>query len=132
MARDLADFIGRWVIEREIVHAGAPPAQFVGQAEWTATTGGADYFETGVLKLAGHSDMQAERRYRWDNDLNVYFDDGRFFHQVPALGGGTEHWCDPDDYKVAYDFDHWPQWSARWAVQGPRKNYVMTSRYRQA
>ena len=76
--------------------------------------------------------MQSERRYRWDADLNVYFDDGRFFHTVPPLGGQTDHWCDPDGYDVRYDFAQWPTWSAEWYVLGPRKNYRMLSQYSQA
>ena len=40
--------------------------------------------------------MVAERRYRWDEKLNIYFEDGRFFHRVAAMSGAAAHWCDPD------------------------------------
>ena len=132
MPRVIADFIGRWTIERTITQIGAPQANFHGHAVFTPDGGELRYHEAGVLTIEGQSAMQAERQYRWDDDLNVYFDDGRFFHTVPPMGGQTRHWCDPDDYVVAYDFSAWPHWSAQWRVSGPRKNYQMLSAYRKA
>ena len=41
----------------------------------------------------------------------------------------ADHWCDPDTYKVRYDFREWPLWRAEWRVTGPRKDYVMRSVY---
>jgi len=101
-------------------------ARFEGVAEWTPE--GA-YEERGVLSVQGQPPMQAERRYRWDADLSVYFEDGRFFHKVPPSGGETGHWCDPDQYDVVYDFGTWPRWQVSWQVLGPRKNYEMISDY---
>lgn len=129
MTRVLADFKGVWVISREISQVGAPKTTFIGQGAWTANDGGLDYIECGTLQLVGQPPMQAERRYRWDRDLNIYFEDGRYFHQVPATGGEAAHWCDPDQYDVAYDFAQWPRWSCTWTVKGPRKDYVMHSHY---
>jgi len=79
--------------------------------------------------MPGQVPMTAVRRYIWQPDLTVWFDDGRFFHQVPGRGGQTQHWCDPDMYKVAYDFTHWPQFQVTWEVSGPRKDYRMVSQY---
>lgn len=76
--------------------------------------------------------MTAERRYRWDSDLRVFFEDGRFFHQVPRTGGATEHWCAPDMYRVRYRFARWPEWETVWRVIGPRKDYAMITRYTRA
>jgi hypothetical protein len=45
--------------------------------------------------------MVAKRRYLWDEKLNIYFEDGRFLHQVPVLGGVAAHCCDPDQYDAA-------------------------------
>lgn len=126
MERVLEDFIGRWRLSREIVHGDGTRARFGGVAEWSAD--GA-YVERGTLDM-GTARFAAERRYRWTEDLEVYFDDGRFFHTVPRTGGQTSHWCDPDQYDVTYDFSAWPEWAARWQVRGPRKDYVMTSTYR--
>ncbi|MFT6024776.1 MAG: hypothetical protein ACI9PY_002908 [Ascidiaceihabitans sp.] len=130
MTRVLSDFIGRWTIARQISHVGAGTAVFSGHADWTPSHDGLNYLETGVLEIAGHPAMQSQQSYRWEADLNVYFADGRFFHKVPATGGMTQHWCDPDAYSVDYDFADWPNWSTRWQVQGPRKNYQMTTQYR--
>jgi hypothetical protein len=81
------------------------------------------------MSLDGHPPMQAERSYFWDNSLRVFFDDGRFFHQVPSEGGPTTHWCDPDQYDLHYDFSCWPRFEVRWRVQGPRKDYTAITEY---
>ncbi|MDC1481258.1 DUF6314 family protein [Ascidiaceihabitans sp.] len=129
MSRILSDFAGRWKIERDITPASGPVARFLGFAEWRAEDGLMHYIEKGNLEIAGQTPMMAERRYRWDADLNIYFDDGQFFHQLPALGGDATHWCDPDQYDATYDFTHWPQWSCTWRVKGPRKDYTLHSQY---
>ena len=127
MTRVLSDFIGRWRITRDITPASGPSARFEGYGTWAED---GEYLEVGTLTLAGQPPMNAERRYRWDAELNIYFDDGRFFHQVPASGGEAAHWCDPDQYDATYDFTQWPQWSCTWRVRGPRKDYTMTTQYR--
>ncbi|MEO9685293.1 MAG: DUF6314 family protein [Tateyamaria sp.] len=127
--RCLADFIGAWDIARKIVPAHGPSAEFAGQGVWTPTATGAEYAETGVLTMPGATPMTAERRYVWGQDLSVYFDDGRFFHRVPACGGTATHFCDPDTYGVEYDFEGWPTFTVSYAVHGPRKDYVMRSTY---
>jgi hypothetical protein len=71
-----------------------------------------------------------ERRYLWALDLSVLFEDGRFFHKVPPLGGATAHWCDPDQYDGMYDFSDWPEFAVTWHVRGPRKDYRMETQYR--
>ncbi len=128
--RALTDFEGAWQLSRDVIHDGGLPARFEGRALWTRAGDGLDYVETGTLEIAGQGRFAAERRYRWGPDLRVYFDDGRFFHQVPTQGGSTGHWCDPDQYDVVYDFSAWPRFSAEWVVRGPRKSYRMTSDYR--
>lgn len=125
MARVLADFIGDWRLSRQICHADGTRATFDGTARWEAD---GTYVETGTLDM-GTARFSAERRYRWTDDLDVYFDDGRFFHAVPQCGGDAAHWCDPDQYDVTYDFSRWPEWTARWQVRGPRKDYVMLTTY---
>lgn len=124
--RVLSDFAGRWTLSRRIVPAAGAPARFEGVALWA---GEGAYEERGLLTVQGQPPLQAERRYRWDADLNVFFEDGRFFHQVPPQGGATGHWCAPDQYDVVYDFAGWPRFEVRWQVRGPRKNYEMISHY---
>ncbi|WP_289155372.1 DUF6314 family protein [uncultured Salipiger sp.] len=126
--RGLEAFIGEWRLEREIREASGGSGRFEGVARWVPEDEGALYVETGELVLPSGR-FAAERRYRWGADLSVWFEDGRFFHQVPAEGGETGHWCDPDQYDVRYDFSDWPQWQVRWQVRGPRKDYSMVSRY---
>lgn len=136
MGITLDGFVGVWTVTRRIGDATGA-ARFDGQARFTPGAGGVDYAEAGMLTLPGGQGVQAERRYRWtaqDGGIAVYFDDGRFFHAFDPAGAATaRHFCDPDTYDVAYEFGAWPDaWSARWSVTGPRKNYVMTSRYARA
>ena len=128
----LADFAGNWTVARTIVPDEGAHAQFDGTAVWQPQDADLLYTETGTLRIAGAAPMQAERRYVWTADLHVFFDDGRFFHSVPPSGGATEHWCDPDHYKVVYDFSEWPAFQTRWRVDGPRKAYEMVTRYRRS
>ena len=128
-ARVLSDFEGAWQITRDIRPESGAPGRFEGRGVWTPDADGLAYVERGTLTMAGVASMHAERRYRWGPDLSVYFDDGRVFHRVPAAGGETEHWCDPDRYKVIYDFFEWPKFEITWHVQGPRKAYTMISRH---
>ncbi len=130
--RELSDFEGRWTLTRQVFHANAPDARFEGEAVWTPDAAGLAYEETGRLIVNGHAPMSTSRRYNWRAGLDVYYEDGRFFHSVPPLGGRAQHWCDPDDYVVEYDFADWPQFSADWRVKGPRKDYRMLSRYSRA
>ena len=127
--RRLADFAGDWRLDRRIEDALGAPARFEGRASWTPCAEGLLLLETGTLTIEGQGSFAAERRYLWADDLNVCFDDGRFFHQVPARGGDTEHWCDPDRYLVHYDFTGWPRFTTTWQVAGPRKSYRMVAVY---
>ncbi|MFL4471634.1 DUF6314 family protein [Tateyamaria armeniaca] len=130
--RSLSDFLGDWEITRQIIPASGPPASFAGQATWRAVQGGAEYSESGILRLEGAAPMTAERRYLWGDDLSVRFEDGRDFHVVPAAGGQATHFCDPDTYLVTYDFADWPAFTVRYDVRGPRKAYAMISHYTRA
>ncbi len=129
-ARRLAEFEGRYHVVRQITHAHAAPATFTGTAQWSPKGDGMRYFESGLLTIRGHAPMASERRYFWAPDLKVYFEDGRFFHQVPATGGSTSHWCDPDRYTATYHFNDWPRFQVVWRVKGPAKDYTMRSDYR--
>lgn len=127
--RVLADFAGTWAIARTITPQTGPAARFDGTARWVPSDRGLDYTEEGTLHMDGAAPMQATRAYVWTPDMSIYFDDGRFFHQVPAAGGQTRHFCDPDTYVGRYDFDDWPHFTVAWDVRGPRKDYRMISRF---
>ncbi len=130
----LEDFAGSWCITRRIDdHRAGSVLHFEGDAQFTPSGGGLDYAETGMLRGLGTAPIQATRRYRWEPRgaaIAVFFEDGRQFHEFsPAERPIAAHWCDPDSYRVRYDFSAWPVWSCRWSVDGPRKNYTMQSRY---
>ncbi|MEP4194191.1 MAG: DUF6314 family protein [Aliishimia sp.] len=127
--RSLLDFQGEWTLHKTIQQTGQPNAIYTGQAVWHPCAKGLQYEESGTLTITGHTPMQTTRRYLWTDGLNVFFDDGRFFHTVPPNGGATQHVCPPDDYNVLYDFTTWPRFQVIWRVQGPRKDYVMTANY---
>lgn len=127
-------FLGRWRIEREIADRRGPDAVFAGQAVISEADGGWLYRETGMLRFADGGAFEAERRYLWqpaEGAIAVFFDDGRPFHTIPLEGGGDRHLCGADLYDVVYDLSRWPLWEAVWTVTGPRKSYVLSSRYRQ-
>lgn len=132
LARNAADFLGAWTVQRTIVHENGPNAQFQGTAVWEQAVDGMLYVERGLLGIAGHPGIAASRRYLWKPDLTVWFDDGRFFHKVPQSGGFASHWCDPDQYDGFYDFGPWPDFRVTWRVTGPRKAYRMVSLYSRA
>ena len=140
----LSDFKGAWRLTRRIIHDGGQQARFDGVATFEPLDAGADagagagallLREEGLLRLAGQGGFAANRCYRWgpseEGAIAVSFDDGRPFHEFDPNAGacGDRHWCDPDLYAVRYDFSHWPRWSSRWRVDGPRKSYTMFSTY---
>lgn len=127
--RVLSDFEGQWRLRKTITSKIGPDAEFDGTAHWTPAENGLRYSETGKLRLGDQAQVTAMRSYHWDVDLNVSFDDGRFFHRVPPQGGETGHWCPPDQYDVTYDFRDWPRFRVIWTVKGPAKDYVMISDY---
>lgn len=128
------DFLGNWALERRIddVLSGSvstfsgTACLSVGENQWS-------YHEVGKLLLADAQPMTAERRYIWradDNGVDIHFDDGRFFHRLDCSNDAVaQHWCDPDQYDVEYNFSNWPKWQNTWSVRGPKKNYTMTSAY---
>jgi hypothetical protein len=129
---ELWDFEGDWRVARRIEDAlTGQEGRFVGAASFVRDDVGLRYSEKGMLTL-GEASMEAERVYLWhpsDGGIEVLFDDGRAFHRIDDSAEAA-HWCDPDQYDVSYDFGDWPKWSSRWAVKGPRKDYVMVSEYR--
>lgn len=128
-------FLGRWSIEREIADRLGADAAFAGEAEIGIESDGQWlYSERGLLRFADGGAFEAERRYLWrpgTGEIAIHFDDGRPFHILPLAGGTDRHECPPDLYDVRYDFGAWPDWEALWTVTGPRKDYIMHSRYRQ-
>ncbi len=126
MIPQLCDFEGLWSLSRKIFPAGEPPAEFSGTARFTRQGQSLGYCEEGQLKLAHVPAFRAERRYIWHAEggrIYVSYDDGRPFHDFDPADPAAQHLCDPDLYRVRYDFSVWPEWRSLWQVKGPRKNY---------
>jgi hypothetical protein len=117
-------------------HRGAVEGVFDGFAVIVAEgKAAATYAEEGLLRMGDGPQLTATRAYRWqfsEDAVAVFFVDGRPFHNFRLDAGevAAEHLCGADLYRVRYDFAGWPFWTARWEVQGPRKDYAMESQYR--
>ena len=131
--RSLWALEGRWGLNRVVRHADGREDRLTGEAHFRRSGPKLVQDEAGIL-MVDQQKLEAKQRYIWEaagSQLNVYFADLRPFHSV-ALNTATPsaiHLCPPDRYEVAYDFSHWPKWRAVWNVEGPRKNYCMTSDY---
>ena len=125
---------GHWKVSRVIEHADGTRNSFEGSVVFRRSGPRLIQSESGVLTV-GNQQFQGARKYVWDREgdlLRVHFDDMRPFHTVPLESAHVEtaHLCPPDRYEVAYDFSDWPMWRSVWRVEGPRKDYVMTSQHR--
>ena len=131
--KSFADFAGKWRITREIKDHSGGTTTFYGEANLSGCDDQMRYSESGQVTLSNNRTIQAERTYLWrkgsDGQIDVYFDDGRFFHRFSAGKPYAEHLCGDDHYKVIYDFTQWPVWYSTWRVNGPRKDYTMVSCY---
>ena len=130
-------FEGDWRLERRIVQGGGQAgARLEGLARFRREGPTLIHEEQGRLSIEGSPGpgMQAERRYLWraaPGGIEICFEDGRMFHGIPLgrVAPEATHLCSSDRYQVRYDFSLWPEWSTVWRVSGPRKDYVMTSRF---
>ena len=133
---ELKDFQGRWALRREIRdNLGQQQGKLVGIAEFSVMDDGLLYMEQGKLSMGDQPDLNAERCYIWKGegpDVEVLFEDGRPFHKfnLRRTMPDAQHLCGADMYSVAYRFIDWPNWTARWDVLGPRKDYRMISSYK--
>ena len=133
----LSALAGQWSLTRTIDHADGATHRFSGQS--TFAWSGPRLIETqsGHLDMGAGPALKATRRYVWTAEsgrIEVLFDDMRPFHTIP-LGVATPettHLCPPDRYQVTYDFTAFPDWTAVWNVEGPKKEYRMASHYRRA
>lgn len=131
----IADFAGTWHLRRRIddALAGQHITGCGRAAVVTDGAGGLIWDETLELHWPGQAPITGVRRYLWQPQVGaiaVRFADGRAFHRI-GLGRArvtATHDCAPDRYQVEYDFSAWPQWSVRWLVRGPRKDYRMLTR----
>lgn len=126
-------FRGRWQMVRiiENVTEGVI-GEFWGEAVFEPDGEGLSCRENGVLRFCG-ADYSAERRSLWrfpgGDRVEVRFADGRPFHDFLSTRPEAEHACGDDRYHVSYEFHH-DHWRSCWAVDGPSKDYVMSTLYR--
>lgn len=134
----LADFAGRWRLSRRIAdRRSGQSGHAVGWLDLVPEGNGLAYRESVTLHLAEAPPIHGTRTYSWHPaaaGIAVHFDDGRPFHVIAAgdVQPEAEHFCDPDEYRVRYDFSDWPVWSVIWEVGGPRKNYRMETLFARA
>ena len=130
---ELEDFAGKWRLNRTIVQHTGESFVFEGAADFTWHEQRLVYKEVGLVKAPNGKRLPAERTYFWQKgsggQIDVLFDDNRYFHSFSGLVLHAEHLCGEDDYKVDYNFARWPVWESEWRVTGPRKDYAMHSRY---
>ncbi|HUN49137.1 MAG TPA: DUF6314 family protein [Stellaceae bacterium] len=132
-------FAGLWTLERRI----AGHAAMRGTARFAPLPGGGiEYREEGELRLATGEQLDATRSYRFralSNGFAVFFAEAppRLFHEISlvlrsdgSLAGEARHLCAPDLYLSEYRFAPDGQFSVRHAVRGPRKDYMISTRYR--
>ncbi len=128
----LGALAGRWRTWRALRHADGTRARFTGESVWRPEGALLRCVETGMLEQGGQA-FPARRETLWRATpmaIEVLFDDGRPFHSID--GTPAVHDCAPDTYVLRYDFGLWPDWSVRWHVTGPRKNYRAITRYRRS
>ncbi len=130
---ELGDFAGKWRLIRNIWQSSGDEFVFAGEATFSRCEVQLVYKETGLVTAPNGKRMEAERTYLWrqgaGNQIDVFFDDNRFFHHFSLLRPYASHLCGNDQYRVSYSFGQWPVWESSWQVKGPRKDYDMVSRY---
>ncbi|GGE34418.1 hypothetical protein GCM10007276_09750 [Agaricicola taiwanensis] len=129
---------GRWQLEREI----SGNISMEGGAVFSPHGDGALlYHEEVRLHLADGQELDGSRRYFFrqaGNGFDVLFDERvpRLFHHVELsaagaeLRGGAIHYCGADVYESIYDFKPGGSFRVRHMVSGPRKDYLIDTRYR--
>ena len=106
--------------------------EFWGECDFIPDGAGLICREQGVLRFRGadyHSGRVSLWRFPGQGRIEVYYEDGRPFHDFPTDKPVATHLCGEDNYRVSYDFGT-DTWLSRWEVMGPAKDYVMTTRYR--
>jgi len=133
---DLKSFLtGSWRVSRRISdHRGSVSGWFSGDAVFSPVDGGLRYQEQGELIWGGLSGP-ASRAYVYSFDdvhrADVWFDDGGYFHALDLSEGRwrVRHDCADDVYDGAFRVLRDDAWTAVWCVSGPRKGYVLRTRY---
>lgn len=99
------------------------------------------YREQGQLRLLNGTEFQTEREYIFASSatgFQVFFKETppRLFHEISlsastsgVLSGAADHLCNLDTYRSSYTFLPDGRFVIRHIVEGPRKDYTMTTTY---
>jgi hypothetical protein len=135
---------GSWSVERTLLDRSTGTlGTFTGVVRFTPDSGQDDggalrFREEGTVTWTTPSGTpftsRATREYLLRpsgalGTMDMFFPDGRPFHR---MGFGTdtnhaEHWCDPDNYRVAYTLVGPDEFRYRWDVTGPAKDQRLES-----
>eukprot|EP01063_Lacrimia_lanifica_P006935 TRINITY_DN14397_c1_g1_i1.p1 TRINITY_DN14397_c1_g1~~TRINITY_DN14397_c1_g1_i1.p1 ORF type:complete len:184 (+),score=79.18 TRINITY_DN14397_c1_g1_i1:53-553(+) len=141
--RELFDTLqGIWRISR-VVASAVETERFtaIGHAAFVKNQANAaqlDYSERVLMQNPALNISQVARKkytYKLDpaaNTLTKYFDDGRLFYSIGAPDSGRcggDHLCINDMYKSDYAFASDDAFTIVYDVQGPAKNYEITTEY---
>ncbi|MGR3540637.1 MAG: DUF6314 family protein [Hasllibacter sp.] len=122
---------GEWRLSREVRHAGGGTVRAEGRATLAPDGAGLAEDESGRAILPDGTATSFAQRRLWraeGGSLALRKGDGTLLCAL-ADGAGV-HDCPPDTYRVRLDLSGLPgAWAAEWRVTGPRKDYVMTTRY---
>ncbi len=128
-------FCGPWQMVRIIENvAEGVIGEFWGECEFVPDGDGLTCREEGVLRFRGidyHSGRVSLWRFPGRGQIDVRYEDGRPFHGFLIDEPQAEHHCGDDHYRVSYEFGP-DTWLSLWEVDGPAKDYAMTTRYRRA
>ena len=128
---------GRWMVQRDLLdRADGTRGTFTGVVHFVPADhdGGLALREEGTMRWPTFTgpatrDYVLKPTARRDT-LDVFFPDGRPFHSMSFTPQANldRHWCDPDTYRVAYNYGDANTFSYSWDVEGPRKDLLLTSR----
>jgi hypothetical protein len=127
---------GLWNVRRDLLdRAGGIRGTFSGVAHFVpADDGGLAFRESGTMRWPTFTGP-ATRGYvlkttARPDALDFFFPDGRPFHSMSFTPEANldQHWCDPDTYRVAYNYEDANSFSYSWDVLGPQKDLLLTSR----
>ncbi len=125
---------GTWAFDRLIGGHGS----MAGQAAFRAAAPQSlDYEESGTHNAKGGAvDFYQNYIYvHQDGEILVTFRDGRPFHRLEFdsaqnfLTATAVHFCGDDVYRGEYVFHDNDNFSLRWDVKGPRKDYMIETNY---
>lgn len=127
---------GAWSLERELAdRAATRRGRARGRAVFAPDGAALRYREEGILTLGDYRGaFFRDGLYRFPTPARaeVAFADGRPFHDLDLTHGAWRacHRCGDDRYEGRFAVLHADAWQAVWRVTGPRKDWVLSSRFR--